>query len=675
MLPEGTVAKPAGDEITLLDLATQHSGLPRLPDNFQPSDRANPYADYHPANLYAYVAQRGVSKTKHPPYLYSNLGFGLLGQALAERARTSYANLLKKEITEPLEMADTIISPSGEQWGRFIQGHSGAGQHKPVHVWDIDGLAGAGAIRSTAGDILTYLEAQLHPEKYPELSAALEESHRIQDETSPGHSISLAWQFDRKSKVFEHGGATAGYTSYAFFYPEGDYAAIVLINTGPNLALPAEELGVHIRQRLAGQPAISLAKRLVARKTGLFTTMRAMFAYWATLVAAGAFVLFSVLSVQGLAQLLPRQAFLRISSFLQVLFFCLLLIAYFLQPPFAGLESLADRQERLGWIPSYWFLVLFQELNGPVPALFAPLARRAWIGVAISMAGTVLAYAICYFRTLRKIAEQPDILPISRSLRWLPRLGSPLETAVAHFAIRTLVRSRQHRVILSFYIGISLGLAFFISKAPFLRDHNQAGKSLLVLSFLLMYSAIAGVRAVFSLPLELRANWIFQVVPAPKARECLAATRRVMYGLALLPVMTLMSALTLWQWDWQVAVLHLPILFLFGLIACEFSLRNFPKIPFTCSYLPGKSSFHIMALVFIAVASRLNQATRLEQNALAHPGKYVLTLCAAAALFSILRWRSIAGAQSNRGAAQFEDQAEPAVLVLGLSRDGVPVRG
>src|SRR5207248_7245613 len=61
LLPPGTVAKPNGTEITLLDLATQHSGLPRMPDNFKPSDMTNPYADYHAANLYAYIGKHGVA--------------------------------------------------------------------------------------------------------------------------------------------------------------------------------------------------------------------------------------------------------------------------------------------------------------------------------------------------------------------------------------------------------------------------------------------------------------------------------------------------------------------------------------------------------------------------------------------------------------------------------------
>src|SRR5262249_26148763 len=173
LLPPGTAAKPNGSEITLLDLATQHSGLPGLPDNFKPVDIRNPYADYHPARLYAYMSKRGVARPAHPPFFYSNLGLGLLGQALANRAGTTYPKLIQQEITAALGMGDTAVVLSSEQRERVLQGHSGNGDHPPVHAWDLDALAGAGGIRSTAGDMLTYLEAQLHPEKSAELSSAL----------------------------------------------------------------------------------------------------------------------------------------------------------------------------------------------------------------------------------------------------------------------------------------------------------------------------------------------------------------------------------------------------------------------------------------------------------------------------------------------------------------------
>jgi CubicO group peptidase (beta-lactamase class C family) len=135
------VAKPQGGEITLLDLATQHSGLPRMPSNFKPSDIRNPYADYRAENLYVFVGEHGVAKPAAAGFLYSNLGFGLLGQALANRAGMTYPNLLQAEVTGPLGMSDTIVPVPKEKWDRFIQGYNA--QHLPVHAWDLAAMAGA----------------------------------------------------------------------------------------------------------------------------------------------------------------------------------------------------------------------------------------------------------------------------------------------------------------------------------------------------------------------------------------------------------------------------------------------------------------------------------------------------------------------------------------------------
>ena len=267
LLPANTVAKPAGPEITLLDLATQHSGLPRMPDNFKPGDEANPYADYHAANLYAFVAKHGVAVPAGAAFLYSNLGFGLLGQALSVRAGQPYPELLKSEVTSPLGLGDTTIALSASQSSRFIAGHDGS--HHPAHAWDLDAMAGAGAIRSTAGDMLTYLEANLHPEniKPPAggaagstLQAALNFSHQLRADSLPGMRIALAWLYQPDTGNYWHNGATGGYSAYGFFNPKGDYAAIVLVNsTLGSKGSFADRLGEHISERLAGKPAISLA--------------------------------------------------------------------------------------------------------------------------------------------------------------------------------------------------------------------------------------------------------------------------------------------------------------------------------------------------------------------------------------------------------------------------------
>ncbi len=265
LLPSGLVPKPEGGEITLLSLATQHSGLPRLPDNFHPADPTNPYADYRPADLYAFVAKHTVAMPAQTEYLYSNLGFGLLGQALSNRVGVPYPTLLEQEVTGPLGMRDTVISLSPEQQARFITGHKS--DHQPAHAWDWDALAGCGAIRSTASDMLVYLQANLHPENLnlatgssaaTTLPAALIQSHQLRADGEGGR-IALAWRYQPATGDYLHPGGTGGYSAYALFNPKGDFAVVVLSNTAESSPTFADRLRQHIRQRLTGERATSLA--------------------------------------------------------------------------------------------------------------------------------------------------------------------------------------------------------------------------------------------------------------------------------------------------------------------------------------------------------------------------------------------------------------------------------
>jgi CubicO group peptidase (beta-lactamase class C family) len=266
LLPAGTVEKPAGDEITLVDLATQHSGLPRMPDNFSPADDSDPYADYTAARLYEFLSKHGVAKPAKTDFLYSNLGFGLLGQALANRAGVSYPELLKDEVTGPLGLKDTVVALSPDQLARFATPHDA--QHHPAHPWNLVAFAGAGAVRSTASDMLTYVEANLHPEslklnaQLPDsatLSAAITQQHELRADAG-GMKIGLAWLYVPDGGEYWHNGATGGYSSYAFFNPTHDRAGVVLYNATVGRGGGfADRLGQHISQRLAGKPAISLA--------------------------------------------------------------------------------------------------------------------------------------------------------------------------------------------------------------------------------------------------------------------------------------------------------------------------------------------------------------------------------------------------------------------------------
>lgn len=238
MLPPGTVTKPAGPEITLLDLATQHSGLPRLPTNLQAdANPANPYASYGPEELYAYLQDHGVALPQTPTYLYSNLGYGLLGFVLARHAGKPYARLVEDEIITPLHMTSTAVELPANEKPRLIQGHDAA--NAPVPSWTFDALAGAGALRSSPGDLLTYLAAQLHPtsistgaEQGPAatLSKAISMTHELRANGPAGMKVGMGWLYEEANGTYWHDGGTGGYTSIVAFQPAGDRAVVVLYN-------------------------------------------------------------------------------------------------------------------------------------------------------------------------------------------------------------------------------------------------------------------------------------------------------------------------------------------------------------------------------------------------------------------------------------------------------------
>jgi D-alanyl-D-alanine-carboxypeptidase/D-alanyl-D-alanine-endopeptidase len=265
LLPKGTLAGSAsGAEITLVDLSAQRSGLPHMPDNFTPADEANPYADYDAKKLYAFVASHVVAAPATHEFGYSNLGVGLLGQLLADRAHVTYEALVTREVLAPLGMHDTTIKLSPALAKRFVVGHGS--HHAVVHAWDLDALAGAGGIRSTASDMLVYLKAQLHPEALPvkgsaearTLPAAIKASHEPQLDAGRGMHVALNWFRIDDSGEMWHNGATGGYSSFTLFDPEKDFAVIVLCNRSIDDGTFADDIGKHVTARLLGKPAVTV---------------------------------------------------------------------------------------------------------------------------------------------------------------------------------------------------------------------------------------------------------------------------------------------------------------------------------------------------------------------------------------------------------------------------------
>jgi hypothetical protein len=138
---------------------------------------------------------------------------------------------------------------------------------------------------------------------------------------------------------------------------------------------------------------------------------------------------------------------------------------------------------------------------------------------------------------------------------------------------------------------------------------------MLVASVVMLCAAWLGTRTVFSLPLDLRANWLFRVMPAPRGAASLPAVRRALLALAVVPILATSAALLLWFWPGTQAAEHLLVLVLLGSVLVDKSLHGFRKIPFTCSYLPGKSNTHLVFWFgILPLIIAIHKATGMEAS-------------------------------------------------------------
>jgi len=229
LLPGFHVPSRDGKPITLGLLAEQFSGLPRLPGNLQPKDLDNPYADYDKTRLKNFLAGYTLPRDPGASYEYSNLGFGLLGEALAEHAHLSYGALLHRDVLGPLGTSSTDTHLTPAMRAHLAPGHDEAG--KPAANWSLNVLAGAGAVLSDGHDMLRYLQANMGLTRTP-LDNAMRLAHQPRRDIGGNDRIGLAWmtRHTAAGDVLWHNGETGGYASFIGFTADGRHGVVILAN-------------------------------------------------------------------------------------------------------------------------------------------------------------------------------------------------------------------------------------------------------------------------------------------------------------------------------------------------------------------------------------------------------------------------------------------------------------
>ncbi|MCW5548101.1 MAG: serine hydrolase [Opitutaceae bacterium] len=226
-LPADLTLDPSVAAITLAQLASHTSGLPRLPDNLNPTNPADPYANYGTEQLHDFLRRHRLEAPAPQPAAYSNLGTGLLGHLLAGIYGMTYAELVAAKITRPLGLDDTVITLNPEQESRFAIPHSGS---TAVLPWSLNVLAGAGALRSTAADLAYFAQELMNPE-----SPLAEAFALARQPVAPfgGRSrIGLGFMIANRNgqDVYYHGGGTGGFRSVLELIPATGKATVLLLN-------------------------------------------------------------------------------------------------------------------------------------------------------------------------------------------------------------------------------------------------------------------------------------------------------------------------------------------------------------------------------------------------------------------------------------------------------------
>ena len=276
-LPENVTAPIKNDkQILLLHIANHTSALPRMPDNFEPANPANPYVDYTEKRMYDFLNNCKLGRDIGSEYEYSNYAMALLGHILATNSNMGYEELILQKIAAPLDMRNTRVVLTENMKKNLASGHSG---NQQVENWDLGILAGAGGIRSTAVDMLKYVAANMGKNR-KDIYPAMEFTHKSTWEVSEKTKVGLSWhisQLDNGKEVIAHSGATGGYQAYAGFIKGGNKGVVVLTNSSSTVSDIGRRLLDEDYELDVVKPSIAMKLQTVLDKKGIEAGIKT---YW-----------------------------------------------------------------------------------------------------------------------------------------------------------------------------------------------------------------------------------------------------------------------------------------------------------------------------------------------------------------------------------------------------------
>jgi hypothetical protein len=321
-------------------------------------------------------------------------------------------------------------------------------------------------------------------------------------------------------------------------------------------------------------------------------------------LAANAFVFLALISVQGLLMnLLGWRWYRRVSPYAQGLLIAALLLMFFCSGSVTnGIRPQQSVSAALRLFPPAWFIALYQSELGWTQPLFRELAAQARLALAIAAVTAAVAFALGYKRHVGRsleLVENSAAAPgrLKRAVTGLAErlvLRTPAERASFYFVCRTTLRSRTHRSVLAAWAGVGFALvaqtlAGVIASGNRTWWQNPQGV-LLPVPIVLSLFLLCGMRYMFTIPSELQANWVFRISGRKDVNDYASGVRKAVVVIGVVPLYALLLPVHIAIWGWTAACLHILFGCVVALLLADVLLAGFAKLPFTCSYVPGKAN-------------------------------------------------------------------------------------
>ena len=400
------------------------------------------------------------------------------------------------------------------------------------------------------------------------------------------------------------------------------------------------------------------------------------------LLSGSIFVVLLVVSVHGvLLNVLPFRSVQRVGPYLQSALLVTLLALFFfsLQSSQSLLHFKDENSLILYFMPPFWFTGLYDRLLGVADPAEIELSRIALHWLAAVFVISVVSYAINYRRHLRRVMEsQPDA---GSALAWTSRVSKRFadrvlvrtsrQQAVYWFALRTILRSRRHRLLLAIYTaaGVALvaegGVALIGGLTNFRQDVSM---TLLCFPIMVTFFVVAAVRHGFILPFELQSSWIFRLAQAPDSYEIATAIRRAAMTLTVFPLCTVSAIAYFAFFRWTYALYCTAMAILVTSLIVELFFLNWHGVPFTNPRREGHPAAAVLALMAWMIATWFAYGiSNLEQLAQIRPLARILSLailtCCLAIAIACRRQSRVHEEQH----VEYESTGEKPFLLLDLS--------